>query len=341
MKIVIGMVSLFALGCASTPPIRDEKGHAVKNSVAQTEDLIIGGVKQRIWIRGHSRANPVLILLHGGPGLSETGMFRQFNGDLEKDFTIVYWDQRGAGRSYSKKLDPKEMTVDRFVADLHELVILVKSRLDVKKVVLLGHSWGSALGALYAQKHPADVSALVGVGQIANMNEGEKLSYEWVMAQAKKKRDQGAIRELEEIGPPPLSGESLLRKTKVNEKFGGVFGPGFSQGKLAWAAIKADEVGVVDLTLFGRGLKFSLRTLWPEVRTLDVTSTTAYAMPVIFILGKLDRQVPAELAAKYFEKLKAPAKELVWFENSGHYAFFEEPNKFHAVMREKVLPLVR
>src|SRR5262245_48865364 len=119
-------------------------------------------------IRGEELSNPPLICLHGGPGFSETWLLRYFNAALEKHFTVVYWDQRGAGKSFCPSIARSSMTVEQFIADLGELVDLVCARLGQSKVVIFGHSWGSALGVLYAARFPEKVSAYVGGAQIGD-----------------------------------------------------------------------------------------------------------------------------------------------------------------------------
>ena len=146
-------------------------------------------------IRGESLANPPLIMLHGGPGLSETGFFRHFNAPLEKSFTVVYWDQRGAGKSFDRNIPRSSMTVEQFIADLDELVDAVRKRLGKTKVAIFGHSWGSALGVLYAARFPEKVAAYVGSGQIGDWPAGESASYAFALAEAQRRGNRRAVRE--------------------------------------------------------------------------------------------------------------------------------------------------
>ena len=126
----------------------------VPDSIAEVNYLHIGGVDQWVMIRGESLTNPPLILLHGGPGMSEMRFFRHFNSPLEKSFTVVNWDQRGAGKSFDRNIPRASMTVEQFIADLDQLVDAVCKRVRKNKVVIFGHSWGSALGVLYADALP-------------------------------------------------------------------------------------------------------------------------------------------------------------------------------------------
>ncbi len=182
----------------------------MSESVAEIEYLRLGGVDQWVMIRGESLANPPLILLHGGPGLSETGFFRHFNAPLEKSFTVVYWDQRGAGKSFDRNIPRSSMTVEQFIADLDELVEAVCKRVGKTKVAIFGHSWGSALGVLYAARFPEKVAAYVGSGQIGDWPAGESASYAFALAEAQRRSNRRAVKKLRAIGPPPYPPASVF-----------------------------------------------------------------------------------------------------------------------------------
>ena len=196
---------LLSTGCVHTVPFRDAKGNVIPGSIARMESATIGGISQSIWFRGVSQSNPALILLHGGPGTSESALFRHYNSDLEHHFLVVYWEQRGTGRSFRSDISPASMTIDQFVRDLDEVVELVRRRFEKDKVVLLGHSWGTVLGTIYASRYPEKVSVYVGVGQIADTPQSRRLSYDFAVSEAKKRGNIKAISELERIGPPPYS----------------------------------------------------------------------------------------------------------------------------------------
>jgi pimeloyl-ACP methyl ester carboxylesterase len=192
-----------------TPPFRGPDGEVVKGSVAQVAYRRLGGVDQWVMIRGESVDNPPLILLHGGPGLSETGFFRHFNAPLETSFTVVYWEQRGAGKSFDRKIPRSSMRVEQFISDLDELVGAVCTRLGKTKVAIFGHSWGSALGPLYAARFPEKVAAYVGSGQIGDWAAGESASYALALADAQRLGKRRAAKQLRAIGPPPHTAERL------------------------------------------------------------------------------------------------------------------------------------
>jgi proline iminopeptidase len=296
--------------------------------------LTLGGIPQWVAVHGVDGANPVLVVLHGGPGMPETPLLRHFNGELERIFTVVYWDQRGAGRTYNKNTPPESMTVERFVADLDELVDHVRAKLRKDTVVVLGHSWGSALGTLYAARHPDKVSAYIGTGQIGDLAASERASYAFVLDEAKRRGNAKAVAELTKLGPPPWTEQQMMVQRRWLGRFVGMFGrvPFWTAFRIS---LFAPGTSVLRMPKVFRGMFFSLRTLWPQVSKIDLErDVPELKMPVWFLNGRNDHQVSAAVAERYFNKLVAPKKTLVWFENSGHFAPFEEPERFNAAMRQ-------
>ena len=139
---------------SETPPILGENGNTKPNSITSMEFVEIGGIQQWIMIRGHDLNNPLLLLLHGGPGSAESPLAYKFQRDLEKSFIVVNWDQRGGGKSYFKKIPIESMNIEQFITDTHDLIQMLKKRFDKEKIYLVGHSWGSMLGTLVVQRYP-------------------------------------------------------------------------------------------------------------------------------------------------------------------------------------------
>jgi pimeloyl-ACP methyl ester carboxylesterase len=323
-----------------TPPFRGPGGEVVPGSIAEIAYRRLGGLDQWVMIRGESVANTPLILLHGGPGLSETALFRHFNAPLEKSFTVVYWDQRGAGKSFDRSIPPSSMTVEQFISDLDELVDAVCRRLGKAKVAVFGHSWGSALGVLYAARFPDKVAAYVGSGQIGDWAAGESASYAFALAEAQRRGKHGAVKRLRALGPPPHTVDSLWKQRTLLSGLEGRLRPR-AIWKLGRAALAGDESSIFDLASTTRGFRFSLRAMWPEVSRLNLIELVpALQMPVFFFLGRNDHWVPPEVSGAYIDALRAPSKQLVWFEESGHEPFIDEPAKFNAALAELVRPVL-
>jgi len=323
-----------------TPPFRGPRGEPVPGSIAEVRYLPLGGLDQWVMMRGESLANPPLILLHGGPGLSEMRLFRHFNAPLEKTFTVVHWDQRGAGKSFDRHIPSSAMTVERFIADLDELVDAVRRRLGKDRVAIYGHSWGSALGVLYAARFPHKVAAYAGSGQIGDWQAAEASSYAFALAEAERLDHRKALKALRAIGPPPYGAASLWTERTWLQRLEGQLGlrSVWNMGRIL---LGRPESSILDLPNVMRGFRFSLDAMWDEVSRLDLTEVAAaLQMPVFFLLGRRDHWVPPETSVAYLDALTAPSKRLVWFEESGHEPFVDEPARFNAAMAELVRPVL-
>ena len=323
-----------------TPPFRTAAGEILPGSIAEVSYLRLGGIDQWVMIRGESVANPLLILLHGGPGFPEMRLFRHFNGPVEKSFTIIYWDQRGTGKSFDSKIAASSMTVEQFIADLNELVDVVRKRFSKDKVAIYGHSWGSALGALYVARFPDKVSAFIGAAQVGDWPASEVICYQFTLKEAERRGNRKALRELHAIGPPPHSGKVQMIQGKWLTRFVGMV-RNMSLWRMSRIILSGPESSVLDLPGILRGTLFSTYTMWNEVSALNlIQGAPALQVAAFFLIGRHDHVIAPETSVAYFDMLAAPSKRLVWFEESAHEPSFEEPAKFNAVMTEAVRPIV-
>lgn len=322
-----------------TAPFLCRNGEVLPGSIAEAGYVELGGVAQWVMIRGESIANPLLVILHGGPGFSDTTFLRYHTPELERSFTVVYWDQRGAGRSYDPGIARSSMTVAQFVADLDQLIEIVRARFGQQKVAILGRSWGSALGVLYAQRFPDKVSVYVGVAQVGDSKAGEAASYANALAEAERRGRRGVLRKLRAIGPPPHSVDQLFIERTCAERLRGGLAPR-ALWKTTRMLFRAPESSWLSLPKTLRAFRFSLETMWAEVSRLNlIADVPSLEVPVVMMLGRRDPWIPAETSVRYFDALHAPSKKLVWFETAGHEPFVDEPAKFISAMRELVRPL--
>jgi pimeloyl-ACP methyl ester carboxylesterase len=344
---IIALILVIVVLCVIpgyTPLIKDQQGRFFQGSIASLEKVNLGGKEQWILIRGKDITKPVILFLHGGPGISEMGLLRKYTPELEKHFLVVNWDQRGTGKSYAALNPNSAMTINQFVSDVCELTEMLCHRFNQKKIYVVGHSWGSVIGILAVQKNPDLYYAYIGIGQVANMLRNEQVSYEWTLEQAKKANDEGTVKKLNDIGIPPYSGDwqkKLMKQRKYLGKYGGeVYGNSNGVFPLIISSlISATEYNLLDKVNFFRGLFSSIRLLWSELITVNLQEQApSLKVPIFFLLGKHDFEVPFMLAEKYFEKLEAPRKELIWFESSAHYPNIEENEKFNDLMINNILP---
>lgn len=131
----------------------------------------------------------------------------KYQSPLARNFTLVAFDQRGAGLAYNaKEAKALDLTKEIYVDDVHNVVGYLKQRFNKQKIIIVGHSFGSVLGVWYAQKYPEDIVAYVGVGQCVDYVENEKISYAWALAEAKRVGDNKSVKTLEAIDAPLTDG---------------------------------------------------------------------------------------------------------------------------------------
>ena len=333
------MKSFLRLFSSKTPQIKDSEGNVKPNSIASLEKVQLGGLDQWIIIRSHDITNPILLFLHGGPGSVEGPLAYKFESELEKYFVFVNWDQRGAGKSYSKKIPKESMNIEQFISDTVELINILRSKFNQKKIFIVGHSWGSILGLSIVQRYPELFYAYIGIGQVVNIRENEKISYQFVYEEAKKIGNKKALKQLEKI--QPYTGENI-KSLKIQRKWLAKFG-GFMHGeKSMWPLIKiglfSPEYSIKDMFKFYKGINFSTEKLWVDMFKINFfNQVPEIKVPVYFCVGKYDYNTPFELVERYYEQLQVPKKKLIWFEKSAHNPNFEEPQKFDELLINQVL----
>jgi pimeloyl-ACP methyl ester carboxylesterase len=317
------------------------------NGVEELLTIPVNGTKQWLSIRGRDRRNPILLVLHGGPGSPTMPAAYTFQSPWEDYFTVVEWDQRGAGKTYASN-DPKAlagtMTVEQMTSDADEVIRYLQTTYGKKKIFLLGHSWGSVLGVEVAQRHPEWLYAYLGVGQMVNMQKSEKIGYDFALAQAREHHNSDAEKELLAIAPyPGDAGSMTFEKIGAQRKwlmyYGGLtYGrSNFSYDANAWEL--SPDYTEKDLDSLDDGSLYSVTHLLGQLMAMNFDSVTTFKCPVFLFDGRHDYATSHELAVEWFKKIEAPQKEFVWFDNSAHMAMQEEPGRFLYYLVKDVRPL--
>ncbi len=308
------------------------------------ESILLNGVKQSLLIRSYNIKNPVILYIHGGPGSPEMPLIRYFNKQLEQHFTVVCWEQRGAGKSFNRSVPASTFTIAQFVDDGYELSKYLAKRFNQEKIYIIGHSWGTIISTLLARNHPELFYAYIGVGQVVNAELSEKLSYKLVLEKAIESNHAKAIKELRQINTPDYltidHNNKWLKQLTIERKwvtfFGGSIRNQNNYNQFLRIIIKSPEYSIPDMIKYVRGSKSSLSLLWPEIMKTDfLNSIVQFEIPVYFFQGIYDFNCPAELINIYYPKIIAPKKELVLFNESAHNPGSEENEKFN----EKVIEL--
>ncbi len=331
----------------ATRIVADIRKVVADNGVERVQKVRIGGIDQWVSIRGNDRRNPVLLMLHGGPGWVAMPTSWYFQRGWEEYFTVVQWDQRGAGKTYAEN-DPAKvaptMTRERMVADSEEMVAWLRREFGKEKIFVLGHSWGSYLGLELAQRRPEWLHAYIGMGQISNAPESERRGWAWTLQQARAAGNAEAVAELQALAPyaegnTPLPLDTLFKQRRWLNQYGGMV-HNRTGGSAEAAAIRlSPEYSDQDVAAMWKGNDFSMQHLLANVLTLDMSQVRELRTPLFLFLGRHDYNVSSELAAEWFDTVRAPGKQLVWFEQSAHEVMIEEPGKTLLTLVQQVRPI--
>ena len=328
------MVSVLRARNAQRYAISSPKG------IDEAQYVKIGGIEQWITIRGWDRDNPVLLFLHGGPGdVTNPWSFALF-APWEKLFTVVQWDERGAGRTLRKSgpAVAPTITVERMVQDGIELSEYLRQHLGKEKIIIVAHSFGSILGLGMVRARPELFYAYVGTGQVADETKNYSVAYDALLQKAKTSGNQQAFEELSRVGPPPYASGAGYR---VQWKWANAFeGADQFLWETIGLALVAPGNSVQDINDTGDGEMLSAERLVPQTTSSGPKELgLEFSIPIFFIQGAEDFTSPTALARNYLDAIKAPRKAFVAIESGGHFAVFMHSDQFLQELVKLVGPL--
>ena len=319
---------------------------ATPEGIERLEQVDAGGDHQWISIRGRNRANPVLLVIHGGPGTPTMPLGWAFQSPWEDFFTVVQWDQRGVGKNANgadrKALRPA-MSMERILADGEAVVEHLCRTLGKSRIALLGYSWGALVGVKLAERLPHRVSVYAGTGQ-AISTQFEPLIQAETRAAAERAGDQEAMRELDALDLSPrddgnLRVDQVQVLRRISRRYGGMWLGQDTLDVMLDVATLAPEYDDTDVAAFRAGSGWIVQSpLMRDIAQTDLRSVRSLQVPVVLLLGRYDLATPHSAAAAWLEALQAPHKQLVTFERSAHFAMLEEPGRFLLALVQQVLP---
>lgn len=308
--------------------------------VEQTYYVKLGGLDQWISIRGDDMRNPILLVVHGGPGEAQWPVLSHYR-EWEKSFTVVHWDQRGAGHTYGRHgAATPDVTLDRISNDGVELAEHLCREFDKKKIVVLGHSWGSIVGVTIAQRRPELIAAYVGTGQVGSWKGAVKAKFDFALAKARADGNAATVEELQGSGPP--APDDAAKVFAFNDR---LF-PYWAPSDVEW--IKSLRAGAATVRAsdpknfkdFEDGFRFSAERMVPDQMKTDLPSTAGRIDTALFVLqGRDDLITPTQDASDYFDRVQAPHKKLVLIPDAGHFAFMTAPEAFLSLLTNTVRPV--
>ena len=321
---------------------RNAQQYAISSAkgIDEASFVTVGGIEQWITIRGWDRDNPALLFLHGGPGdVTNPWTFALF-APWQKHFTVVQWDQRGAGRTLRKsgRAVAPTISVDRMVQDGIELTEYLRKHLGKEKIIIVAHSFGSILGLRMAKARPDLFYAYVGTGQVADSTRSSSVAYDALLKKAKAVDDQRAIEELSHVGPPPYESSDGFR---VQHKWANAFegADEFLYGTLGLTLV-APGNSVQDINDSVEGQMLSADRLVPQTKSIGPAELgLEFSIPIFVFQGEQDFTTPTALARHYLESIKAPRKAFVPISGGGHFAVFVHSDQFLQELVGRVRPL--
>lgn len=306
----------------------------------------IGRIDQWITIKGNDHNNPVVLFLHGGPGDALSPFADALFGGWEKDFTLVQWDQRGAGRTYGKSgpsIEPT-MTVERMAQDGIEVAEFLTKHLNKKRIIIYGGSWGSILGIYMAHSRPDLFYAYVGDAQLVNMRKNDLASYTRVFELARASRDQQAIDALTAIGPPPW--DPLFKSWPIFRKWKRAYQANRATAPPALETLSPEYASPEEQAQYAAADDFCFEHFWGSkmsgpLEQVDLPALgTDFAIPIFILQGQEDLTALPELAKAYFDSIKAPRKQFYLVPGTGHEPSATELDMTLKVLLERVRPLI-
>lgn len=333
--IIIGGALRMADASAGMPPAA-----CAGESICTQTYVRLGGIDQWIWIAGEHRDNPVLLMVHGGPGDVQWPQERHYKS-WEKDFTVVLWDQRGAGHTYGRYgARTPNVTLQRIASDGVDLARHLCRTLGKRRIIVLGHSWGSMVAIRMVQIEPELFAAYVGTGQVTDSHAMARAQYRMILAKARTDRDTAELKALHSLGQPdPVDAKQYFSYMKYLPT---VMAPSdrrwLESLRSGLPALEASDPG--DTRDLLAGMRFSGRLLWNDEVSADLPDTARRIDTPFFIIeGRDDVMTPTSLAVGYFNRVQAPLKKLVLIPHAGHFAFMTAPDAFVGALVHVVRPV--
>ncbi len=304
-------------------------------AIDRCETVVVNGDRQNIRIRARREGSPVILFIHGGPGVCDRHLVLANQSGLADKYTMVCWDQRGSGKSYTPDIKRQSLSVATYVDDAEALIDLLRVRFGIEKAVIAGHSWGTVIGTALAARCPEKISAYIAQGMFIDGSENELLSYEFCLREAERIGDKKAVARLAGIRPEngryPSDKAMMIQRDYLSKFGGGTYEKREGMIKsLLLPLLRTPEYKLSDIPKYAQGGLYLSKALWNDVVAVSYKDVCELSVPVIVTQGRHDYNTPSEIAEAWFDRLHAPFKKWIWFERSAHSPIFEEPEKWGA-----------
>jgi len=336
------IIAFWWLNSGKVKPYVDGEGRLLPQSISEKVFIDINGVKQGMFIKGKNVNNPILLYLHGG--MPDYFLTQKYPTGLEDYFTVVWWEQRGAGISYKAEILPETITLDRLIADTVAVTNYLRQRFNKEKIFLMGHSGGTFIGIHVVAQMPQLYEAYIGVAQISNQLKSEKIAYDYMIQKFQEIGDSEMIQKLKQA-PVTMTNATPSSYTAIRDQAMHSLGIGtihkmnsVIRGIFLPSLIFREYTLMEKINLWRAKSSTGISVLWKTILETDLNKKIlTIDIPIYFFHGKYDYTVSYLEAKNYFENIRAPVKGFYTFEQSAHSPMFEEPEKMQKIIKEDIL----
>jgi len=340
--LLTGLIVLQMNSNGKPKPYLGEDEKVLPNSISEKGFVDINGGRLGFFIKGKNLKNPVLLYLHGG--MPDYFLTKKYPTGLDDIFTVMWFEQRGAGLSYAARYKDREINIDDLISDTKEITNYLSDRFAQNKIYLMAHSGGSYLGIKTITKYPELYAAYIGVGQISFQKLSEQKAYDYIIEQYKNNPKRRKVFEILARNLVTITEPLPLAYTRVRDYAMHDLGIGTMHNMKDVAtgifipSLLFKEYSLKDkIDLWIGKASSGISIIWNEMSAHDLSEENmSFEIPVYFFQGKYDYTCSYELAKSYFDKIDAPKKGFYTFINSAHSPIFEEPSECIRVIKENI-----
>lgn len=335
-KILVALCVILLIPVIACISIRNYIWVTDPSTIRESLYTEIGGQQQYFLIRGTSSDNPVILYLHGGPGSPDACMSHVFTDYLIDDYTVVCWDQRGCGRTYLANDDTSNSTVsfDNAMSDLGEVISWLQQRYGQEKIILMGHSYGSVLGAEYTYEHPENIEAFIGIGQFVNWKASSIAEYEEAYKRAAAAGDETvSMTSCYDLMVEADSFEASMAMSRITGKYL----TASRNSNTILDALLSPYMGSDDFMWTTHILSYESfmeyeGPLMDYLNSIDLREDIpSFEVPVLFISGGCDYNCTYTVAEEYARSCGA---EMYVIDGAGHYCHAAAPSEFACAVKD-------
>ena len=296
--------------------------------IDETIVMDINGSRQRVRMCAARPGLPPMVIVQHGPGfpvLHEVAKFQR-SLDLERDYLVVYWEQRGCGNASAE--DARRVSLAQQVEDLQAVIGWIADRTG-QRVVVFGISLGATVSLLAAAREPDRVTAVIANSPDLHTQAADDAVDRFLQDAVSRAGSSRLRRAVTKLGRPPyLDPQSFRQRAMLLTDLGSI-----ERGKTFLGALRETVVamlhsyGVVGTIRAFRNMSIVQRRMLPDMAPLDLFAhPPQLAVPVHFVFGERDALTAAFMRSELPHAIGGPGTTAVRLPDAGHLVHFDRPD---------------